>query len=215
MDQIRTLTAINKYGNFLNQMLIKIIAKIENRQGIDNFDEEWQIFDNKNDAIKYIKENKIDLGGSDDPKIICKTNEGYGQLGLGPFTYDERKNMLKKLLEVQKTIKEEFGIEHQLISKEELIAISKLWLEQGFWNDDVNKIYKEVFNVDLEFVSDDIKLLSEQELETLKDVCLNNGIDFELVKKILYLEKNSYGLTRRDNIQKELQRLLNQDYIHI
>ena len=123
--------------------------------------------------------------------------------------------MLKKLLEVQKHIKEEFGIEHQLISKEELIAISKLWLEQGFWNDDVNKIYKEVFNVDLEFVSDDIKLLSGQEFETLKDVCLNNGIDFELVKKILYLEKNSYGLTRGDNIQKELQRLLNQDYIHI
>ena len=28
-------------------------------------------------------------------------------------------------------------------------------------------------------------------------------------------KKNSYGLTRRDNLQKELARLLNQDYIHI
>ena len=69
--------------------------------------------------------------------------------------------------------------------------------------------------VDLDFVSDDIKLLGESELEILKDVCIDNNIDFELVKKILYLEKNSYGLTRRDNLQKELARLLNQDYIHI
>ena len=67
----------------------------------------------------------------------------------------------------------------------------------------------------ISFVSDDIKLLGESELEILKDVCIDNNIDFELVKKILYLEKNSYGLTRRDNLQKELARLLNQDYIHI
>lgn len=189
--------------------------EINLKSGIDNFNETWQIFKTKNEAIKYIKENKVDLSSSEDPKIICKTNDGYGQLGLGPFTYEERKEMLKKLLIVQKQIKEKFDIDHPLISKDELLAISKLWLEQGFWNDDVNKIYKEVMSVDLEFISDDIKLLSEQELETLKDVCLNNGIDFELVKKILYLEKNSYGLTRRDNIQKEIARLLNQDYIHI
>lgn len=189
--------------------------EIELKSGIDNFNNVWQIFKNKNEAIKYIKENKVDLSSDEDPKIICKTNDGYGQLGLGPFTYEERKEMLKRLLIVQKQIKEKFSIEHTLISKDELLAISKLWLEQGFWNDDVNKIYKEVMSEDLEFISDDIKLLSEQELETLKDLCLNNGIDFELVKKILYLEKNSYGLTRRDNIQKEIARLLNQDYIHI
>ena len=123
--------------------------------------------------------------------------------------------MLRRLLKVQKQIKDEFGIDHELITKEELIAISKLWLEQGYWNDDVCKIYKEVMNIDLNFISDDIKLLSENELEILKDICINNNIDFELVKKILYLEKNSYGLTRRDNLQKELSRLLNQDYIHI
>ena len=123
--------------------------------------------------------------------------------------------MLRKLLRVQKQIKDEFGIDHELITKNELIEISRLWLEQGYWNDDVCKIYKEELGIDLNFVSDDIKLLSQSELETLKDVCLNNNVDFELVKKILYLEKNSYGLTRRDHLQKELSRLLNQDYIHI
>ncbi len=95
------------------------------------------------------------------------------------------------------------------------MAISKLWLEQGYWDNDVSKIYKEVFKKDLEFVSDDIKLLNDSELETLKDICISNGLDFDLIKKILYLEKNSYGLTRRDSLQKELSRLLNQDYIHI
>ena len=171
--------------------------------------------DDKMDAIQFIKENKIDLASNDDPRIICQTIEGYGQLGLGPFIYEERKEMLRKLFQVQKRIKEEFGIDHELIKREELLAISKLWLEQGYWNNDVSKIYKEVFKKDLEFVSDDIKLLNDSELEDLKDICISNGLDFELVKKILYLEKNSYGLTRRDSLQKELSKLLNQDYIHI
>lgn len=189
--------------------------EIDLSTGLDNNNDEWNIFKSKNEAIKFIKENKIDLSSKDDPKIICKTNEGYGQLGLGPFIFEERKEMLRRLLLLQKRIKDEFGIDHELIKKEELLAISKLWLEQGFWNNDVCEIYKEVYGIDLEFVSDDIKLLDKTELEELKDICINNGIDFELIKKILYLEKNSYGLTRRDNIQKDIARLLNQDYIHI
>ncbi len=191
----------------------KIEINIET--GIDNFNEQWNIFKTKSEVVKYIKNNKIDLSSSYDPKIICKLNEGYGQLGLGPFTYEERKDMLRKLLEVQKKLKEEHGIEYELITKDELVAISKLWLEQGYWNNDVCKIYKDVMGIDLNFISDDIKLLGESELEILKDVCVNNNIDFELVKKILYLEKNSFGLTRRDNLQKDLSKLLNQDYIHI
>lgn len=190
-------------------------TEINLKNGIDSNNEQWNIFNTKNEVIKFIKENKIDLGSSEDPKIICKTNEGYGQLGLGPFTYEERKEMLRRLLKLQKQIKEEFKIDHELIKVEELLAISKLWLEQGYWNNDVCDIYKEVYGKNLEFVSDDIKLLDKNELETLQDICINMGVDFELVKKILYLEKNSYGLTRRDNIQKEIARLLNQDYIHI
>lgn len=189
--------------------------EIDIETGLDNEQEKWNIFETKNEALKFIKENKLDLSSSNDPKIICKTNEGYGQLGLGPFTYKERKLMLEKLLLVQKELKEKYDIDHELITKDELIAISKLWLEQGHWNNDVSKIYNKVFNTDLEFVSDDIKLLGEKELENLKDICLDNNIDFDLLKQILYLEKNSYGLTRRDNLQKELSKLLNQDYIHI
>ena len=189
--------------------------EINIKTGIDNNNEKWNIFDDKKDAIKFIKDQKIDLSSEEDPKIICKITEGYGQLGLGPFTYEERKLILKKLFELQKDIKEKYNVDYQLIKKDELIAISKLWLEQGYWNNDVSNIYKEVFKEDLDLISDDIKLLNTLELENLKDVCIENNVDFEMIKKVLYLEKNSYGLTRRDNIQKELGKLLNQDYIHI
>ena len=182
---------------------------------IDANGNKWNIFNDKAEAIQFIKENKIDLSGSDDPKIICKTNEGYGQLGLGPFTYEERQDILTRLLKLQKDLETKYKVKYELIKKEELIAISKIWLEQGNWNDDVSRIYKEIYKKELDIVSDDVKLLNENELETLKEICINNGVDFELMKRILYLEKNSYGLTRRDNIQKELSRLLNQDYIHL
>lgn len=191
----------------------KLEIQIEN--GIDSNGDQWNLFENKTEAIRYIKENNIDLSGGEDPKIICKTIDGYGQLGLGPFTYNERMEMLKRLLLTQKEIEDKYKIHQDLIRKEELVMISKLWLEQGYWNDDVNRIYKEVYNKDLEIISDDIKLLDERELEILKEMCINHNLDFELIKKMLYLEKNSYGLTRRENIQKELSRLLNQDYIHL
>ena len=44
---------------------------------------------------------------------------------------------------------------------------------------------------------------------------LKNNIKNAWWKRFIQEEKNSYGLTRRDNLQKELARLLNQDYIHI
>lgn len=189
--------------------------KIDLSTGIDNDNQRWKIFENKQEAIKYIKQEDINLSSSEDPRIICKTNAGYGQLGLGPFTYETRKLILEKLLTVQKEIKEKYGIEHELIKKEELLEISKMWLEQGFWDNDVEKIYKKVLGNELNIISDDIKLLGETERETLKEICIDNNVDFELIKKIIYIEKNSYGLTRRDSIQKELARLLNQDYINI
>ena len=55
------------------------------------------IFDKKSQAIKFIKENNIDLASDEDPRIICKTNERYGQLGLGPFIYEERKEILRAI----------------------------------------------------------------------------------------------------------------------
>ena len=47
--------------------------EIDINSGKDNFNDEWNIFENKNQAIKFIKDNKIDLSGNDDPRIICKT----------------------------------------------------------------------------------------------------------------------------------------------
>ncbi len=189
--------------------------EISIKTSIDNNKNKWNIFEKKNDAIKFIKDNKIDLGSYIDPRIICKIPEGYGQLGVGPFTFECRKEMLRRLLLLQKQIKEEYNINHELIKREELLTISKLWLEQGYWDDDVCKIYKDVFGEDLDFISDDIKLLNENERIVLKDLCIDNSVDYELIKKILFLEKNSYGLTRRENMQKDLAKLLNQDYIHI
>ena len=42
------------------------------------FGDIWNIFDTKSQAIKFIKENNIDLASDEDPRIICKTNERYG-----------------------------------------------------------------------------------------------------------------------------------------
>ena len=204
-----------KDGNLIIPKKGKREKVVINQDGIDNFNEQWNVFNTKQTAINFIKKNKIDLSGSDDPKIIIKTKEGYAQLGLGPYTYEVRIEMLRRLLLTEKKLNDKYNAVHKLIKREELLEISRLWLEQGFWDNEVSKIYEEVYGEDLELVSDDIKMLSEKDLDILKEICERNKVDFDLVKKILFLEKNSVGLTRRDLTQKDITRLLNQDYIHL
>lgn len=183
--------------------------------GIDNFNNRWIILEDKNEAVKYLKSNKIDLSGEEDPRIIIKVLDGYAQLGLGPYTIECRKEMLYKLLLTEKLVREITGDKIKLVKKDELVEISRLWLEQGVWNKDVERIYKKVYNLDLNLISDDIELLNENDLNLLEEICKVHDVDLELIKKIILLEKNSVGLIRRDGIQKKLASLLTQDYLHL
>ena len=188
------------------------ISIVEDNKGIDNNGETWLIFKSEKDAKNYIGYNNIDLASDVDPRIIAKMRNGqYGQLGLGPYIMDARKIMLRKLLETQRDLSKQIS----LITKEELLEIRKLWIEQGDLEDSLPKIYYEVFGKTLELESDDNPFIIGDDLEIVKELCDKHNLDYNLYKKLIYIEKANLGATIRRKAINQLSNLVKQDYLHI
>lgn len=132
-----------------------------------------------------------------------------GELGLGPFTMETRKIMLRKLLELEKST----GLD--LITLDELKYIDYLWDNEG----DLSRrclvdIYYEVFNKKLPW--DDYKrpVYDEEVIEEIKKQCKENNVEFELISKlIIEIDSNKY-YTRSSAVTKAFDRIMNQGWLH-
>ena len=132
-----------------------------------------------------------------------------GALGLGPFTMETRKIMLRKLLELEKST----GL--NLISLDELKYIDYLWDNEG----DLSRrclvdIYYEVFNKKLPW--DDYKrpVYDEEVIEAIKKQCKENNVEFELISKlIIEIDSNKY-YTRGSAVTKAFDKIMNQGWLH-
>ena len=193
----------------------KIIIKKYELKYIDNDNTEWYLFEGpscEDDAKKYIKENSINLSNGENPHILIKgIDDEYRQLGAGPFTIEARKEMLTRLLKLQKHI----GEKYELIKKEELLEIRKLWFKYGVWEDNVSKIYFNIFGKELNLTSDDIKLFDADDYIELEKLCTNDNVNFDLVKNVYNLEKKYMGYNNRSELAKNLRKLLSQEFIHV
>ena len=182
---------------------------------IDNENVEWMMFDDINceeDAKRYITNKNINLSDGSNPHIIIKRINGeFAQLGPGPFTQAAREEMLRKLLELQKII----GCRYELIRKEELLEIRKLWFKYGVYEDIVSKLYYEIFNEELNLLSDDIRLFDANDISQLSALCDEYHMNINLMKDIFNSEKKYMGYNNRTEIQKNLKKLLSQEFLHI
>lgn len=169
---------------------------------------------------EYVKVNSIDLSSGEDPNIIVimgQDEEGkdcYGILGTGPFTLEARKEMLKRLLMVQREFKLPTGESYELISIEELKEIRKYWLKEGDWLDSLPKIYEEFLDQPIQWETDNKPLYSESDLKKLEQICQSTDTDYNLFMKLLMQEKKYRGFKIRKNIQQEIDKVMKQDFIH-
>ena len=193
----------------------KNIIKNINNKWIDSNNQEWHVFVSSNseqEAQDYIVKNAIDLDDGNNPYIIIKKiDDKFYQLGQGPFTLSTRKEMLDKLLEVQSNLINGY----ELIKIDELIEIQKLWYEQGDLENSVHAIYHQYYNDGLDLVKDDVQLLSDDDFEQLKTLCINNDVNFKLFNELIDIEKENFGYKRRSEALKQIKLKLNQEYLSL
>lgn len=134
-------------------------------------------------------------------------------VGYGPFNFKARKLILKKLLEIQKLINEDYEIE--LITKEELEAIDKIWdKEEDLTRRTLVDLYYDVTGERLPW--DDYKkpIFDNDTLSEIITLCDKHEIDQDLVNKLL-IETNKYKhFTNKTILDKSISKILNQRHLH-
>lgn len=136
------------------------------------------------------------------------------ELGLGPFTLEARKEILRKLLIAQRTVENPYDPEYELITVAELKYIRKLWVDEGDWADSLPKIYFEVMGHDLDWEYNERALFEEDQITDLEFICGENQVSLQLMKKLINVEKNYSGYRVRRGLFQEFDKILNQDWLH-
>jgi DNA sulfur modification protein DndC len=131
------------------------------------------------------------------------------RIGLGPFTLEARKEILKNLLSAQR----DYG--STLISEEELKLISQIWIEWGDWERSVPDIYDKILGQALDWPDSERPLYSKEEIKLLDSLCKKHDVPLEIVHKLLRIQENHYGFKYRYGIYKDIHKALSEDWLHI
>ena len=146
-----------------------------------------------------------------DGRVVFKKD---GTLAARTYTLETSKKMLEEVLRAQKDVRKE-GPDPQmeLISNEELYEIRRLWrIERQDWEDSVPQIFRKVNGHDLNWPKDDDGTFDSEQKELLASLCQEYEVPFNLVARLLEVERQSTGMTKRASVQKNLQGVLSQEW---
>ncbi|MFC1974765.1 DNA phosphorothioation system sulfurtransferase DndC [Chloroflexota bacterium] len=137
-----------------------------------------------------------------------------GKLIYGPYDFEFRQELLRRLLRAQQQVRELSGDSSiVLIQTEELHAIRRIWRsEENDWTDVLPQIYEEETGETLDWVQDDTSIFGTLEESVLTEVCQARGVSPELVKQLLYTEQEYYGMRRRHQIYTKIDSIFKRDW---
>ena len=144
-------------------------------------------------------------------RVMAKAGGG---IIYGPYKFDVRKDLLRRLLQTQAQVRKTGpDPKEQLISAEELFEIRRLWRSEAQdWEDSVPKIYREVTGEDLDWITDDQPTFSAEERSMLDVICDRNDVPSTMVAKLLDVERELHGMSRRSSIHQRIASVLGEDW---
>ena len=132
-----------------------------------------------------------------------------GEFGLGPFTMESRVEILRRLLKLEVTYN------FDLISLEELKFIDKTWDDEG----DLSRrtlvdLYYEIKGKHLPWDDYKVPVFSEEVIDEIKNQCLENNVEFELISKLIVEIEANKNYTKGSRVTKAFDRIINQGWLH-
>lgn len=132
-----------------------------------------------------------------------------GSLGEGPFTMGTRKEMLRRLLQL------ELDTGLSLITIEELKQIDKMWDDEGdLTRRSLVEIYAEVTGETLPWDQYKIPVFSPDVINEIQDMCVENQVEFELISKLIVEIEANKNYTKSSAVTKAFDRIMNQGWLH-
>lgn len=132
----------------------------------------------------------------------------------GPYKLSVRQDFLRKLLDAQVRVRRD-GPDPTatLILDAELHEIRRLWrTEEQDWSDSLPRIYREVTGEDLNWVQDDTTGFSLSDGELLAGAARRHAVPPGLVAKLLDLERDMHGMSRRAGIYEKIDAIFREDW---
>lgn len=120
---------------------------------------------------------------------------------MGPYVFSYRASMLKRLLQVQKTL-QEHDPKIKLISDQELIAIQVNWYRDFNFGYSVSDIYNSIYKTSLVM---DENSKNKLEADLMREVCKDNPEEGELIEQLLLLQKSKSLMKRRHGLPNDIE----------
>lgn len=124
----------------------------------------------------------------------------------GPYTFETRVEILKRILKAQKLIEASEGIE--LITHQEMVLIQYYWFRDCFFKTKVSQVYNRIFKTQIDMSKQEEKY--KQESDLLKKSCKQEPKDVELIQDLLALQKTKTLMIRKRGLQSDIDNRLNQ-----
>lgn len=178
-----------------------VVNKDKSMEGLIDNGEEWML------PLSEIRDFLVET--RDNPEKYRDPRRRNGELkeGVwGPYLFETRAEILRRILRTQKEIQESEGVE--LITQQELVLIQYHWFRDCFFDTKVSDIYNEVFknNIDM---SRQIEKLKEEE-DLLAKSCKEEPKDLNFIRDSLALQKTKTLMIRKRGLQADLDRRLEQ-----
>lgn len=138
---------------------------------------------------------------------VYKTKQG--DMGYGPFTWEARKLILRRLLETQKSM------DYELITLEELKAIDEIWdQELDLSRRTLVELYKEITGKELPWYEYKEPLINSDTIDELERLAVQNNVPSELVRNMLLSVYQNKNYSNQKILRDGMERLLNQQWLH-
>jgi DNA sulfur modification protein DndC len=129
----------------------------------------------------------------------------------GPYTFETRVEILKRILKAQKLIEASEGIE--LITHQEMVLIQYYWFRDCFFKTKVSQVYNRIFKTQIDMSKQEEKY--KQEADLLKKSCKQEPKDVELNQDLLALQKTKTLMIRKRGLQADIDNRLNQFIVEL
>ena len=137
-----------------------------------------------------------------------------GKATFGPFNFEGRQKILKKLLETQIEIQKHYP-NLELITLNELKCIDEIWDdEEDLTSTTLSSIYKEITGSDLPWASYKKPVFDSSTLELISDTCKEYDVNVDLFNKLI-IDTNKYKhFSNNTKLKTSISKLLNQAWLH-
>ena len=141
-------------------------------------------------------------------------DSGGKPMRWGPYKLTTRQDLLRRLLQVQNAVREEGPSDsEELISLDELEEIRHIWRsEEQDWEDSVPQIYRDVVGEDQAWSADEQPGFGIEERELLESLCRRKGVPSQMVAKLLEIERQVHGMSRRASIHQRIAAVFEEDW---